>query len=216
MLKRMYHMLALLAFINLFAVAGLVGYLVATGRLDGTRMRQIGIVLRGEFPEPPPPSTQPAAPEEAPIRSRAEIAAIQAQQKYWALVAERHEREMSDRKSVNQNIRLEVDRELEEIARREKRFEEEKKKVLEQAGQSGFTQALEMYSSMNPKLAKDVLSTRKDADVIQLFLQMDPMKRRKIIDACKTPEERAWVGRILESVQKLNDELSRREGSGGS
>ena len=54
MLKRFYHLLALLAMINLFAVVGLVAYLFTSGRLNAQRIDQIAVVLRGEFPASQP------------------------------------------------------------------------------------------------------------------------------------------------------------------
>jgi hypothetical protein len=116
-MKRLYHLLALLALINLFAIGGLVGYLFASGRLNEERVNQIAMVLRGEFPTTQPAeTTQPAAVEPPPPEpSQVEIARIRAQKEYFELVAQRHQRELEDRRTLNEQIRLDVIRKLDEI-----------------------------------------------------------------------------------------------------
>lgn len=205
-MKRVYHALALIAIINLFAVGGLVGYLFASGRLNEERVNQIGEVLRGEYPVKEEPTTQPAAVAEKPLQSREEIAAVQAKREFYQLVGARHEREMVDRKALNESIQLQVLRRLEDIEQKSEQFQQQKTAFEAESEQEGFTQALEMYSAMDPKLAKDLLRTReKDADVVRLLVQMDSNKRKKIINACKAQEERVWIGRILNQVQKLDN-----------
>lgn len=204
-MKRLYHMLALLAFINLFAVVGLVGYLLASGRLSAKRMDQIAQVLRGEWPEAQAPATQPAAPPAPPEASRAEIARIQAQKEFYELVADRHKREMEDRMALNQSIRLQVTRDLEELEKQAELFKREKQSFLAETEQLGFEKELELFSRMDPALARDLLAGRKDADVVRLLSRMDTNRAKKIIDACKKKEaDKAWIGRIVEQIPKLD------------
>jgi hypothetical protein len=204
-MRRIYHILALIGLINLFAVCGLVGYLFVSGKLNAERVDQIGVVLRGQFPTSQPAS-QPAEATARPEPSKAEIARMSAQREYFELVAKRHEREMEDRRSLNQAIQLEVERKLEEIEKKKLEFEEQQKKTLEQSQQDGFARMLEMYSSMDPNKAKDLLKNHnKDADVVQLLMQMDPTRAKKIVNACKDPDELAWIGRILNQINKVND-----------
>src|SRR5689334_11585034 len=120
-MKRLYHILSLIGLINLFAVGGLAGFLFISGRLNAKRVDQIGIVLRGEFPTSQPVTTQPAQ-EARPEPSRAEIARMAAQREYFELVAKRHEREMEDRRSLNQAIQLQVQQEREAIEKKKTEF----------------------------------------------------------------------------------------------
>lgn len=207
MIRKLYQGVAMLALINLFAVGGLVGYLFASGRLNEERVNQIGKVLRGEFPkEQEVASTQPAATQPAPQESRAEIADLQAKRELYRLVGERLQNEVAQRQSLNDSVQLEVLRRLEEIEKKNQRFENEKKEFKQQSEQEGFTQVLDMYSSMDPKLAKDLLRTKeKDADVVQLLMKMDPNRRTKIVNACKSAEDRVWIRRILDQIQSKND-----------
>ena len=215
MLKRLYHILALLALVNLFAVTGLLGYLFASGRLNAERVDQIGEVLRGEYPVPEVASTQPAEEKTVPRRSRQAIAAARDRRERIQLTGERLKRELEDRATLDQSVQLQVQRQLEEIEKKKELFEQQKSVFVSQQDQEGFTQALEMYSSMNPKLAKDLLKNReKDVDVVRLLMRMEPSRRKKIVNACKSPEEKFWIGRILTQVEKQN--MTQANGVDGS
>jgi len=206
MLKRLYHGLALIALINLFAFSGLVGFLVASGRLDGARVRQIADVLQGKAP-----ATQPAAAESfeappVPQPSRAEIAENQAKKEFYRLVGERLESEIRQRQELNESVQLEVLRRLEEIERKNQRFAQERAAFQEQSRQEGFQQVLDMYSQMEPELAKELLKTTiKDADVVRILMEMDPNRRKNIINACQDETDRLWIRRILDQVQKIDE-----------
>jgi hypothetical protein len=204
MIKRFYNLLALLAIINLFAMGGFVGYLFASDRLNTERVEQMAKVLRGEWPAEQGVETQPIEDATPPAQSREEIARNKSQERFWTLVADRQQREMLDRRAVNQRIQMDVIRQLEEIEEREQRFKEQLTKVQEKTEQEGFAEALQMYSTMTPKLARDVLMTKKEADVVQLFMKMDEMSRKKIANTCKDPAQRAWLARILGEIQRLN------------
>jgi len=206
-MKRLYHMLALLALVNLFAVAGLIGFLFATGRLNAERVEQIAIVLRGEFPEPEVAVTAAAEPEAPPEASQAEIARLRAKQEYYGLLAERHKREIEDRRSLAQATQVETMRLLEEIEEKRKAFKAERTETLEEERQAGFEKELELFAKMDPGMAKDLLKARKDADVVRLLSEMDVNRAKKIIDTCKKKEEdKVWIVRIVEQLPELEQD----------
>lgn len=202
MIKKLYHGLSLLAMIVLFAMGGLVTYLFASGRLDHERVNRIGLVLRGEYPATQPSASQPTTQEAHTRRSGEEIAAIQVKHELAQFENDRLKQEMAQRQALGESIELRVLRRLEEIQRRSEAFEKQKKTLEQQGELAGFNQVLEMYSAMEPKLAKDLLKTKeKEADVVHLFSKMDPGPRKKIINTCKTAEEKLWIRRILDQIQ---------------
>ena len=206
MLRRMYNSLALIALINLFAICGLVSYLFASGRLDEEKIDQIAQVLRGEYAMTQPAATQPVETVVVPQRSRAEIADMQAKKELYWLIGERLQSEIQQRQDLNKSVQLEVVRRLEEIEKKNERFEQEKQEFQKQSQQEGFTEVLEMYSSMEPKLAKELLKNKSDADGVRILMEMDPNRRKKIINACKDQADRDWIRRILDQIQKLDEQ----------
>lgn len=212
-MKRIYHLIALVALIGVFALAGFAVFLYATGRLNAERIDQIAIVLRGEFPKPvvvtSQPATQPAAP--APQPSRAEIARLQAQKEYFELAGERLRAEAEQRRILNQRIQLDMTRQLEESDARRQEAEKQKKRppTPPTAAQSeAAAKELEVFGSMDPKLARDLLMKRKEPDAVQLLMQLEPNRVKKIVDACKTDEERDWIGRILNQLHNMDSEMA--------
>ena len=206
-MKRLYHMLALLAMVNLFAVGGFIGYLFASGRLNAERVEQVAMVLRGEFPETEVAATQPAESEVMPEASQAEIARLQDKKEYYELLAERHKREMDDRMVLGKFVHLEVTRDLDELERQKKLLAEQKRALEEQSAQAGFEKELELFGKMDATMAKDLLRNRKDADVVRLLSHMDVNRAKKIIDACKKKEDdKLWIGRIVEQIPKLDQD----------
>ncbi len=208
-MKRLYHTLALLALVNLFAVGGLVGFLFASGRLNAERLEQMAVVLRGEFPETEVAASQPAGPEAPPEASGAEIARLQAKKEYYELLAQRHKREIEDRQALGREIQLETMRLLEKIEEKERTFKQEQKEMLNESRQLGFERQLEILSKIDPKMAKEQLKNHtKEADTVQLLMQMDANRVSKIVNACDSEDEKLWIGRILNQLGKYKDETA--------
>ncbi len=203
MLKRLYHLLALLALANLFAVAGLVLFLVSTGRLNAERAEQIAEVLRGEYPERELADSGPVEPEAPPEASQTEIARSQARKEFINLVASRHIREMKDRRKLNNTIQLETRRLLEEIEATKQAFRDQHKQVIAAEEQAGFERQLTFLSKADPRKAMDLLKTQmKEPDVVRLLMEMDENRASKIVNACKTADELVWIGRLLNQIGK--------------
>ena len=204
-MSRLYHLLALLALINLFSIGGLVAYLFGTGRLNAERVDQIAKVMRGQFPTSRPAASQPASAPAPPEPSQAEIERIKASREFFELVSERHQRELEDRQRLNQTIQLDVSRKLEEIEREKAQLQQQRKQLVVQGEQGGFTKVVDMYSAMEPAKAKSLLMKLKDPDAAAILSKMDDSKYKKIYNACKTQEESLWVGRILNQIQQAGD-----------
>jgi flagellar motility protein MotE (MotC chaperone) len=203
-MTRLYHMLALIALINLFAIAGLLGYLFASGRLSAERVDQIAKVMRGEFPASQPASQPAAASAPAPPEpSRAEIERIKAHRQYYDLVAERHQRELQYREQLNQRILFEVNSKLEEIEREKKLLAQQRQEMSKASGEDGFAQMVEIFSNMDPNKARDLLRTQtKEADAVSILSRMETGRSKKIFNACKTEDEKLWLGRILNQIRQ--------------
>lgn len=218
MLKRFYHLLALLAMINLFAVIGLIAYLVASGRLTPERVNQIAVVLRGEFPttQPAVASTRPAGSGEEPQAAAEEIARRQETRELAELVRNRREREIRDREVLDQRIQLETRQLLEKLEKKEKELQQQKQALTAEGEQAGFDRQLNILSKVEPKLALHLMKSQmKEPDVVQLVMKMDENRVKAIVNACKTEEDKAWIGRILNQVGNYgNTTATGVEGSG--
>lgn len=211
-MKRLYHILSLMALVSLFSMAGFVGFLVATGRLDAERMEQIASVLRGEYSPQAAPASQPATQPAEPARlaSRAEIERLALQKEFLRLAQERAQHEMEQRQALDERIQLDVMRQLEEIqARRQQAEEAPSARPAGQAAQpaatgEGFEMELALFESLDPRKARDLLMQRKDPDIVRILMRLDSLRVKKIVDACKTESELAWIGRILNQIHDMD------------
>jgi hypothetical protein len=220
MLKRFYHLLALLAMINLFAVVGLVAYLFGSGRLNAERADQIAMVLRGEFPasQPAVASTRPADAEDKPQRAGQEIADRRDEKELLDLVRGRRERELRDRDILDQRIQLETRQLLEKLEKKEKELQQQKQVLSTEGEQAGFERQLSVLSKVEPKLALQLMKSQmKEPDAVQLMMKMDENRVKAIVNACKTEDDKVWIGRILNQIGKYgNTAAAGVDGSGAA
>ena len=202
MLKWIYNGVAILAIINLLMMAVLIGVAWASGRLSGERVEQIAMVLRGEFPEDHVPVTQPAATQPAPqaasekIRHDEELEEILGRRFDW------QRRELRNLVSLIDTARLEHLRQREAFQLEVAEYEKARQAWLEQEQRDGFKRSLAYLESVDPKIAKELLQQKKEADVAQILSAMNNRKGRDIIEECTTPEDRAWIGRVLNTIEQ--------------
>lgn len=202
MMKRIFHMFSLLAIINLFALAGLVGFMFMTGKLSAERVDQIAMVLRGEFPETQPAEEAPATQEVPPEQSQVEIARMEDERRRISQQEERVSRELEYRFDLNQQILYQANQELEETRRLQKMIEEQREQFQQEHQEQGFEQMLKVIKGTQPKKAVELLMVRKDADVVRIFMALNANVVTDIVNACKSPEQIAWARRILPQLEK--------------
>jgi flagellar motility protein MotE (MotC chaperone) len=205
-MKRLYHILALVAIIHLFAIAGLMGFLFATDKLNAERIDRIADVIRGEYPETQPaaPATQPTEErkEETPEQSTKKIERQQEQRRQAELLAERNQQELQYRFDLNQQILYEASQKLDRIEQLKQELEKQKEAFAKKTEQQGFEKMVEVLEGMQAKNARDLLMERKDADVVRIFMALDSNILTDIVNQCKQPDQKEWVGRILTRMEK--------------
>jgi hypothetical protein len=122
------------------------------------------------------------------------------------LVLERRKCELEDRRRLNQSIRLEIDRKLADLQRQQKAFSLEKEDFYTQIRQRGFEKTLEMLSSVEPEIARDLLMKGEefeDMDVVRLLMAMDDFRAKKIVNTCQSQDELDWIRKILAQIHNL-------------
>lgn len=205
MRKTLVQLISVLAVAHLLVLAGLLGFLFGTDRLNAERIEQIASVLRGEFPTEATAdaiaTTQPAEKEQAETklaRAKEESDLIRRQ-------FERQVRETQDRQHLVEAMMLEVTRRQESLSEEQTLFAEQQRKIREQRSQSGFRKELELLETSKPKMRRDLLRAKSEPDAVRLMMEMETRAGKQVINACKTPDEKAWIGRILHQIETLND-----------
>jgi len=216
-MKKLWDILMMTLAFNFLALAGGVGWLYQTGRLDHARVLAVKDVL---FPKPViAPTTQPSTENAAPAdgikrleellaknagkRTAAEQVAL-IQQNFDATMYQLDQRERTvqdlERQVAAENQKLANDRAALEADRQKLTAREQEANRLE--NDKGFQDTLALYNAMPSKQAKSVFMTLDDATVAQYLDAMQPRTAARIIKEFKTPDETERIKRILEKMRK--------------
>ncbi len=189
-----------MSILNMAALCGLFGYAWMQGWVTPDRVRHACAVLMGEDDEPMDAETAGANDVVGGARASSEIIRgnKQADERY-RIELDRRKREIANGWAQLQLQQLALVQRQEAFDADKQRFADERQQLAKKEGNSGFLAELGTLSSIGAKSAKELLKLKGDADVVRILMAMDDRKRSKIVKACKTQEERLWIGRVLES-----------------
>ena len=213
-MKRLFNVIVLALAVNFLLLAGGVGYLWKTQRLDREKVHSIREIL---FPlnEPGDPTTQPTTQPatqpslnlDAVLAAHAGMPAAEQVQLLQRTFDERMaklDRRTEELKALHDLVkggeaRLTKDRAAfeQELAALRKREQEADRLAKDK----GFQDSLELYGTMKPKQVKDVFAGLPDDVVVRYLRAMDPGQAGKIIKEFKTPAEVQRVKGLMEQVR---------------
>ena len=205
MRKTLISLVSALAIANLLALIGAVGFLFGTGRLDADRVEQITEVIFGEEEEEAEDVVLEIAQPKEKEQAQVKLARAREEGDLIRRLFERQERETRDRQRLVDAMMLDVTRRQEELAEEQELFDEQQRNLREERLQSGFRKELELLQTAKPKMRRDLLRAKNDADAVKLMMEMDTRAGKQVIDACKSPQEKAWISRILYEIEMLNE-----------
>lgn len=218
-MKTLLRAVVILLIVHLVAALGGLAYAASHGAFQRDRLAAALTALRGHSPAnaaATQPASQPASqPSDQPMTTSAPTSDLLADE-VRRLELDRREREIADQWALIRAAQLQVlrDREAMEAARKDTKQVAEARESPE--GGEGYKKELEYLQSIKPRMAKELLRQKKDADAVQIMMTLDPRVGRKIIDACKTSEERLWMGRLLDQLRQRNHDRAERLSAGAS
>ena len=214
-MKKLFNVLVLTLAINFLAIAGGLGWLASSGKLNKAKFAAIREVVF------PPTTTQPVDVKKAEVDPTtqptlklelllAKNSGLPAGQRIEALqrtfdqqqaILDRREREMMAIKEqadkAAKGVREDRDA-LEKAAKAFKVREAESKKL---ATDEGFQNTLSLYNSMNSKQVKQVFATLDDQTVMHYLQAMEPRAASKIIKEFKTDDEVHRIQQVMEQMR---------------
>jgi hypothetical protein len=215
-MKRLWDVLVLTLALNFMAVAGAVGWMYQSGRIDRQRVGKIREVL---FPPAAPsvavpeaiaidPTTRPTLQLDELLAKHASLTAGQqvdfVRQTFETQMAQldRRTRELADLKAQVDlaNAKLASDRTALDADR--KALTEEQEQARKLATDQGFQDSLKLYNSMAPRQVKAIFLTAGDDAVLQYLQAMEPRTAAKVIKEFKSPEEIDRIHRIMEQMRQ--------------
>jgi len=214
-MKRLLNVLVLTLALNFLAVAGLVGWLHQTKRLDRGKVDAIREIL---FPKNQPtaptsqpagePTTQPALDLDALLAKTAGRSATEQvrfiQQTFDAQMVqlERRERELADLQRQVDLAKEQLTRDRADIDKQRADLATARDEQTRLAGDKGFQDSLALYTSLPSKQVRQVFMTLDDATVMNYLQAMEPRAAARIMKEFKSPEELKRIQTIMEKMRQ--------------
>ncbi len=192
---------------------GAIGYAAYSGMFAGERLKAAFGALRGIGPS--------VAAASQPASAGGELTEVAASQPAEEVGVDVLRAELAQREGDVRHQWEMIRAAQLQLLRDREQYEQEKKDAAAMVarrekpdGGEGYARELEYLSSIKAKSAKDFLRMKKDADVVEILVALEPRVGRKIIDACKSQEDRLWMGRILEQLRQRNHDQAEVLASG--
>lgn len=225
-MKKIMQFLTMLCILNLFMAAGLVGYLVATGRLDKEKGGAIVDLLRHKgTPEKfretlfdildPVAATAPAsqaatapgnlADDGGPksgASAQQRIAFARQMMEQERLALENEAQELRHRQELLLALQADVQVKLKKIEEAKKEAEPKAATAESKAREENFQKTLAVYDELKTRQIKDIFLKNNDPDLAASYLvAMDPSRAAKVIGEFKTPDEQQFVTLVLDRIR---------------
>lgn len=198
--SRIFFVASITALANLAALACIAGICWSRGYFEPERVQAAAAAFRGELSlSQPAERVVTSAPAEV-VPSAEQIARNEAADAIKQAELERRERETEHAWKQLEMRQLAILKQKEEFEAARKRNAAEQEARASAAGDSGWDKQVDLIGQAKPKTAKELLQKMSEPEVAKVFMQLEARKVGKIIEQCKTPEERSWIGRILDQL----------------
>lgn len=215
-MKAVWNVLVLALAINFLLLAGGVGWLFKTGKLDHDKVQAIRDLV---FPNPPPAeaTTQPAAAgattqpffnldellaRHLGQRAGDQVEAIQHTIDAQSAQLDRRRRELEDLQAQVATEQKALAEANGGVEAERKRLAEEQRQTQAQAEDKGFEDSLKLYSSMQGKQVKQIFLALPDDTVVRYLEAMPPRSASRIMREFKSPAEVERIHRIMERMRQ--------------
>lgn len=172
MLKSLWTIITVLALANFLAIAGFVGWLVATDRLNLERLERVRVMLaethgaeqgrlaieKAAFEQVQAEAAAEAEAAKPPETAETKIATSAEADEVARLRAERLKRETADLIETLLREREDVDRRQAALVKERKEFEAMRAEIARLEGSEQFEKAVQLYQSLKADAAREVMS----------------------------------------------------------
>jgi hypothetical protein len=201
-LKRIYHVVAAIALLNLFVAGGAILYFVGAGTLTKDELRAAASALR-----PAPPGVNVKTEGEAGNVSVATSTAIAlptpAERELARLNLERATRSAEDRLKYASRMMVDIERRREQLDEQKQQLADSRIAAESVATDEVFQKDLEVLEMLKPKVALDNLLAREVDEAARLMHALDVRAAKKIVEtASKDPGKWEQVLRIQEQMRE--------------
>jgi hypothetical protein len=213
--KKLFNLIVLTLALNFLALAGGIGWMVKSGRLDKAKALEVKKMLfekpvaevKVEAATKPDPTTQPSMRlDELLAKASGRSAVAQVELIHQAFDAEGAQMDRRQRELIDLQRQVDLAKEQLAIDRGKLTKEQQSLSTNQQqqtklASDKGFQDSLALYTSIPAVQVKKIFMTLDDAAVQQYLQTMEPKQAAKIIKEFKSPDELIRIQRILEKMR---------------
>lgn len=215
MVRKIVNILGIVCLLLVLGAGGTAGYLAIKGTLTRQSLKTAAAAITGNAIESA--GTQPAGESGArSVASRPQSGedlaggthAGSSQDENEAAEAGRLEmmgRQLANEQALLDAARVKLQRDQEQFDQDRKQWEGARQKELASSQLGGVQKDLDYLSSIKPAQALALLRTRSDDQASRILMAMETRKGKKIIELCKTTDEKEWVKRILELIRQQSN-----------
>ena len=199
-MKRAAQMIGLLSAIHVIVLAGFVGVLFASGRINREKLERIVEIIREAEDGEAVAEVRLETEEEVPKASSECIEADKVAEEIEERRIDRLVRDLENKYVMLEEVKQKIVDDEKNLAQREAQFSQMMKDERERLQNEGFLEAVQIYSDMPPESAKKLFMTIEDRPVMEYLALMDGRARKKIIKKFQTPEELEKVKRVIDAL----------------
>lgn len=218
MIQKLFSVVTAVLALNFLIVAGGVGYLVATKKLDRAKAHAIrDIITTQPSTQPASATTQPATqpslldaqllPLDAllakaakkPVVEQADF--VRGELDAQAAIVERRLREIADQRDQLAVAKIELEKQRIAQQQQQKQLDDAKAEQARLAADEGFQKTLELYTAMPARRIKALFTNMDDVTVVRYLQAMDKDLAAGILAEFKTPQETSRAQLLMERMR---------------
>jgi len=208
-LKKTYRMIASMARVNMILLGGGIAYLVAGGRLNADRAREVVSLVMGGGDADQKASS---ANDQKETGSEPEPSVVTREQEQEAdeirwRNADRYRARIEQRLKFINTVSMDVDRKREKFEHLQAAARQEREERLRKAGQPGYQKVLDIIAALKPKAALQQIMSMSDADAAQVLFQLDNRKVKKVFEAAKTSVETTKLTTVRQLIRDMQPDV---------
>ncbi|HVT80673.1 MAG TPA: hypothetical protein VHM90_08445 [Phycisphaerae bacterium] len=210
---------------NLLVLAGFLGFLAATGRLDKAKALTISDILKQQgAPEKlrekvydimspasqPATGTAPATQHElgtgdevagGPATAQERLDYLQKLLEAERLRLDNQKQALDQRQESLRQQQALLEGARQDLAHQKEVFEAKVAATSNTKDQSGFQKTMELFAELKPKQVKDLLATMSTDDIAKYITTMEPDRAASVIAEFKTGSDKETISVVLDKIR---------------
>jgi len=202
---KFYHALTMFGIVVTLSLLGLLGWMMATGRLTEENRAVLVKILRGEPLEAAPDEPaeeRPGEGEPASVAVAEQLAVTQRAADLADRLIEQRKEELRHEMLLLKALQRQIAVEREKLRQQREVWAKEILAHRQRTGSESFRKQLKLYEKLQSKQVKDIFMDLADELAAEYLAGMSDRAAAKVIAQFRTPEEKVRLQRLLAQMRR--------------